>query len=323
MGLQKLTDYLAQTRRQAELSIDLLSNRVKELEDYSVKLETLLNQAKKEKDIIANELKEERNTSISKYKFKERDDWKALVASVQQDRDRISQENALLEESLLIEKEKSSVLEQEIIKLNDDITELNSKIHILETRSSQAALSVSIDHAHTNGDGEEEGEFLSVHQNGMLMAPTTPIKSQMNAMSEQLSPRTAADSFKFELERVTRKVSPTLHSLYTNNIYITRLLTYLLAYIICNIQLKMERKLAQGELQARSQQIQLLKRKLNEASATVYSSDSNHINGNQSPRSVSGSSSALTSLYDFFSAITGGTGGGGKGAGASARIMHV
>ena len=209
MGLQKLTDYLAQTRRQAELSIDLLSNRVKELEDYSVKLETLLNQAKKEKDIIANELKEERNTSISKYKFKERDDWKALVASVQQDRDRISQENALLEESLLIEKEKSSSLEQEIIKLNDEVTELNNKIHVLETRSSQAALSVSVNQTNTNGDGEE-GEFLSVHQNGMIMAPTTPTKSQMNAMSEQLSPRTAADSFKLELERVTRKVSLTL-----------------------------------------------------------------------------------------------------------------
>ena len=235
MGLQKLTDYIAQTRRQAELSIDLLSNRVKELEDYSVKLETLLNQAKKEKDIIANELKEERNTSISKYKFKERDDWKALVASVQQDRDRISQENALLEESLLIEKEKSSSLELEVIKLNDDITELNNKIHILETRSSQAALSISIDHPHTNGDGEEEGEFLSVHQNGMIMAPTTPTKSQMNAMSEQLSPRTAADSFKLELERVTRKVSPTLNSLHTNDIYITRLLTYLLTNIACNI----------------------------------------------------------------------------------------
>ena len=86
----------------------------------------------------------------------------------------------------------------------------------------------------------------------------------------------------------------------------------------------MERKLAQGELQARSQQIQLLKRKLNEASATVYSTNNSHINGSQSPRSVSDSSSpsALTSLYDFFSVITGGT-GGGKGSGASARIMHV
>lgn len=88
-GLQKLTEYLNQTRRQAELAIDTLSSKVIALEKESASIRSLLAEAESERDYFKNYSEQLKLENSKKWRLQERDDWKSLVESVQKDRSRL------------------------------------------------------------------------------------------------------------------------------------------------------------------------------------------------------------------------------------------
>ena len=103
-GLQRLTEYLNQTRRQAEMAIDVLNKRIIELQDSNNEIQAEAERLRTERDYflgLAEQLKVENST---KWRLQERDDWKALVESVQEDRSRLQDECVKLETQLELSK---------------------------------------------------------------------------------------------------------------------------------------------------------------------------------------------------------------------------
>lgn len=99
-GVQKLTEYLAATRRQAELSISSLNEKILDLQDEIGNLcdqNRKLADEKKYLEQLAHQLKSE---SSNKSRLQERDDWKGLVESIQKDRARLQDECLRLEMEL-------------------------------------------------------------------------------------------------------------------------------------------------------------------------------------------------------------------------------
>ena len=99
-GIRRLTAYLNQTRRQATQSIDVLTGRVKELEQNLETSALVAERLEAERDYfkgISEQLKVENS---KKWRLHERDDWRSLVESVQLDRERLQEENAAMEEEL-------------------------------------------------------------------------------------------------------------------------------------------------------------------------------------------------------------------------------
>ena len=78
-GLSKLAEYLNQTRRQAEQSIDILNAKISELANESEAISS-------ERDYFRNYSEQLKLENSQKWRLQERDDWKSLVESVQTDR---------------------------------------------------------------------------------------------------------------------------------------------------------------------------------------------------------------------------------------------
>jgi hypothetical protein len=106
-GLAKLTEYLNQTRRQAEASIDVLNTKIQALTEENEKLAGERDQYRR----YAEQLQTE---GSKKSRFQERDDWKALLDSVQRDRSRLQDECARLAGELEQARAEATVLEQEL-----------------------------------------------------------------------------------------------------------------------------------------------------------------------------------------------------------------
>lgn len=99
-GLKKLADYLAQTRRQAEASIDVLNKRIEELTSELEVSHAAAEHLQSERDYFRNHAEQLKLENSKKWRLQERDDWKSLVDSVQQDRSRLQDECHRLETAL-------------------------------------------------------------------------------------------------------------------------------------------------------------------------------------------------------------------------------
>ena len=91
-GLQRLSEYLAQTRRQANAAIDILNTKVKELQSTNSELRQRETSLRLERDDYYSQLKLLRAENYTKYQLRERDDWKAVLDNVQKDRNRLFDE---------------------------------------------------------------------------------------------------------------------------------------------------------------------------------------------------------------------------------------
>lgn len=91
-GLAKLTEYLKQTRRQAEIAIDNLNNQLSDAQKENELLRSSVATLQKDRDDCIKTIQQLKTENSSKWKFKERDEWKALVDNIQKDRDRIQLE---------------------------------------------------------------------------------------------------------------------------------------------------------------------------------------------------------------------------------------
>ena len=113
-GLVKLTEYLKQTKRQAEAAIDILNEKLAEANEENRMLMQVVAKLEAERDqfkAYAEQLKSENST---KWRLQERDDWKSLVDSVQKDRSRLQDQCNQLEIELDEYKEENRVLMEQI-----------------------------------------------------------------------------------------------------------------------------------------------------------------------------------------------------------------
>lgn len=101
-GLHKLTEYMNQIRKQSEHAIDFLNTRVHDLEIENQQLKELSSKYKDERDVLKSTVEQLKLENNAKWKFQERDDWKALVGSLQADRDRLRSELSEMESRLEI-----------------------------------------------------------------------------------------------------------------------------------------------------------------------------------------------------------------------------
>jgi len=88
-GVVKLREYLMQTRRQAEMAIDSLNERIAELEKDNIEISDANKALADERDYFRNLAEQRKTENSKKWRLQERDDWKALVESVQKDRSRL------------------------------------------------------------------------------------------------------------------------------------------------------------------------------------------------------------------------------------------
>ena len=112
-GLHRLTEYLTQTRRQANAAIDILNTRIEELESSNMQLREKEKNLRLERDDFQNQLKLLKAENSTKFQLRERDDWKAVLDSVQKDRQRLSDECETLKSQLDILRSKNERLQKE------------------------------------------------------------------------------------------------------------------------------------------------------------------------------------------------------------------
>ena len=112
-SLKKLADYLAQTRRQAEASIDVLNTRIVELTREVDIAKDAAEHVEGERDYFRNLSEQLKLENSKKWRLQERDDWKSLVDSVQRDRARLQDECHRLETELEDAKAQVEALQQQ------------------------------------------------------------------------------------------------------------------------------------------------------------------------------------------------------------------
>ena len=122
-GLRKLTEFLNQTRRQAETAIDALNAQVKQLTQDCDKYRDECIYYKR----CCEQLQQENS---KKYRLHERDDWKSLVDSIQKDR------NRLQDECLKLELEKD--------QYKNEIAVLQDQLRIYQQNSAETSMSTDV-----------------------------------------------------------------------------------------------------------------------------------------------------------------------------------
>jgi len=165
LGLKKLTEYLNQTRRQAEMAIDNLTAQVNDLNKENKEALILAEKFEAERDYYRNYAEQLKLENSKKWKLQERDDWKGLLDTVTKDRNRLQGECQLLESSL--------------DQANKRIKELEE---IIASRSNNG-----------NVVGTNERVGLSIH------VPSTPSEKK-SSNSNESSPRSMSRALQLELQ---------------------------------------------------------------------------------------------------------------------------
>lgn len=119
LGLKKLTEYLNQTRRQAEMAIDNLTAQVNNLNKENKEALILAEKFEAERDYYRNYAEQLKLENSKKWKLQERDDWKGLLDTVTKDRNRLQGECQILETSLSQANNKIKEFEEIIANINN------------------------------------------------------------------------------------------------------------------------------------------------------------------------------------------------------------
>lgn len=185
-GVQKLLEYLQQTRRQAEISIDCLNSRVTELELQCEVRKAEVEKLKEERDYLLNLTENLKLENSKKWRLQERDDWKALVDSIQKDRDRLQDECLRLETAL----EQSQVyIEQQESALADVHQQLEDCLRSKsENESLVQTVQATLDNPPVNS--ECNGSHPTSPNRDQMSSPLlTSFGSHDNCDSQSMSPR--------------------------------------------------------------------------------------------------------------------------------------
>lgn len=198
-GLTKLTEYLKQTRRQAEVAIDNLNGQLSILKDENSQLNEVIHNLQQERDHYRSQL-EQIQQNPSKWKFKERDEWKALVDSIQADRSRLQEENAGLMAAMEDAKNEIAFLKNNIELLNEDRLHLQSQ---LNEQSPLSATTTALNHGSSDQTGTQESPRSP--NNHLLLSPMMDRNGrEMSFFGD--SPRSIARQLKHELKKAYEQV---------------------------------------------------------------------------------------------------------------------
>ena len=152
-GVNKLVEYLNQTRRQAELSINILNDKIKELTEENQVYQSNIAVLTEENSYYKSLVEQLQNETTNKSRLQERDDWKCLVESIQKDRSR---------------------LQDECIRLELKVEELENKLKSEQLQVQQLSLK--------KVDVIQEKESTTDVTNGLSSLPTTPPSSNSSQL---------------------------------------------------------------------------------------------------------------------------------------------
>lgn len=204
-GLAKLTEYLKQTRRQAEIAIDNLNSQLAEVQRENEALRSSVVTLQKEKELHISTIQQLKTDSGPKSKFKERDEWKALVENIQKDRDRIQQEY----NSAVSQLEEANL---ELARTKQDIFLLTEELH--NVTASNQFLQHHLQLQQQQSQGVRSSSPIAPqspsHESKQLsmMSPVLDRygRSIFDADDTLLSPHSAAQKLKQELRRSNEQV---------------------------------------------------------------------------------------------------------------------
>lgn len=206
VGLQKLVEFLNTTRRQAELSIKTLSDRISELETEIKSRDELLASLHEENSHLNSVIAQLKLENSQKWRLQERDDWKSLVDSIQKDRSRLQDENLALTNTI-------ETLEEKVAKLEDDL-EKHREFSISSPSTSQMDSVQSL-----NSVVDNDMSLRFQESEPVVRVPLTPIvvrkPKEIEASSEESprmmeitgTPHTLTRKLKLELEKAHNQVS--------------------------------------------------------------------------------------------------------------------
>mmetsp|Transcript_3881 Transcript_3881/g.5336 ORF Transcript_3881/g.5336 Transcript_3881/m.5336 type:complete len:356 (+) Transcript_3881:16-1083(+) len=133
-GLKKLTEYLNQTRRQAEAAIDALNVKIQEMKDENLTCMKMIEKLERERDHYKDCFEQLKIENSTKWKLRERDDWRSLVESVQKDRNRLQEDYNQLQSELEKAREDIAVLSDELQK-QQNLKNFTERLSLLEYES--------------------------------------------------------------------------------------------------------------------------------------------------------------------------------------------
>lgn len=217
-GLAKLTEFLKQTRRQAELAIDNLNSQIQILTRENDELKGSITQIQHEKSEYKRLFEQLKQETSGKWKFKERDDWKCLVDNIQQDRTRLQEENNQLNALLSTTSKQVEELKTEIQKLyseKDELEEANRMLlaEVEELKSSGERPKIIIDTNEDENDVNRDSfpESKEGRMSDELKLVLSPIVDESTgrrlfSFDTSVSPHSLAKRLKEELRRTHSQV---------------------------------------------------------------------------------------------------------------------
>lgn len=217
-GLQRLTAYLNQTRRQAEAAVDALNVEISRLQQENDAYEAICRELEEEKEQYRNQVEQLKQEGTTKHRLQERDDWRSLIDSVQKDRSRLQEECNTLETALEMAREEITTLQEELEKQNSEQKEAGifcdgaesfSRTSSPGMRSQRGSMTV----VGTNSDDMSGHAILSpiLDRNG----------NELNINFTE-TPRNIVGQLKLELKKAYSQVlTPQSHSLKLNLISVS------------------------------------------------------------------------------------------------------
>jgi len=203
-GLQKLTAFLKQTRRQSEAAIDALNCKIAELQKENIAYRNSMVKLEEERDYFRSLSEQLRQENTTKHRLQERDDWKSLIDSVQKDRSRLQDQCSNLE--LQLEQAQNEVLE---LKTQLDEIVLEKGEEQSDTLSVSPSESTESKHTSPPQNKSLQVSTSSKSNNGAIPPPLiSPILDRSgNEIDLNLtSPAALARQLKVELKRAHSQI---------------------------------------------------------------------------------------------------------------------
>eukprot|EP01039_Chlorochromonas_danica_P010103 gene10103-11183_t len=199
-GLVKLTEYLKQTRRQAEAAIDHLNAQIEVLNEDNAKKSNQLDQAHELIRALQAEIQQLRENSSLKAVYKERDDWKCLVDSIQRDRARLQDENNLLIQKL---EESNSIAND----LREKLAILTQERDDLISKAAETAAQLQTESVHEIEKEEDDDDHQArLASPSILLSPIIDRRSGLEISFPETSPHRLTQRLKEELRKAHAQV---------------------------------------------------------------------------------------------------------------------
>lgn len=209
-GLQKLTAYLNQTRRQAEAAVDALNVQIASLRQENEAYEAICKELEEEKEVYRNQVEQLKQEGTMKHRLQERDDWRSLIDSVQKDRSRLQEECNTLETALEMAREEIAALQEELetfknVRQDADPCEEEEPF----SRTSSPGIRSQRGSATMGSGSAEETNGIS------MLSPIFDRNGNEVSINFSETPRNIVGQLKLELKKAYAQVSSIYYKIYS------------------------------------------------------------------------------------------------------------